>query len=246
MDIKQFPDLIIDKIKEYVFDRNYNNEEKKNFCLLSKKNYNIIKGEESSINNIKYNALLNKNYHEFKIYKNRKNKYIDLFSIKFGTYGLIYVHKINEEYINFNIEIIDSFLKDKRINNIIFKRFFILKHMEINFKGYKNNKSKYVYCNKSKEYKKVLEKILKFLDINIIIPNKISFNYYINFLENLDMINIFKLSFMNHKNYRFYNFDVLKFSVRQFPEGSMDIQRTQCPSACNNTDREPNELINKS
>lgn len=211
MDIKQFPDLIIDKIKDYVFDGNYNNEEKKKFCLLTKKNYNIIKGEENSINNIIYNALLNKTYYEFKIYKNKKNRYIDLFSIKFGTYGLIYVHKINKEYINFNTNIINSFLKDKRINNIIFKRFFILKHIKINFKGYKNNKNIDVYHNKSKKYKEALEKILKFLNINIIIPNKVSFNYYINFLENLDMINIFKLCFMNHKNYRFYNFDVLKF-----------------------------------
>lgn len=214
MNIENLPLLITEKIHNFTFNPiNNTKEENKNLCLVSKNSYNLIKQNDKNIDNIILNSKICKSYNDLK--NNIKNfNVIDLYKLKFGTCVIRYIYNINknkifltEKYIG---NIIKYILHDKKINNILFKKFFLICHFETNFKArYNIKKESFVFSNKSKYYQEKANKILDILKINKQIKIK-TINDYISFIENFSITELFYLCYV-HKSIRgYYNFEFLK------------------------------------
>lgn len=216
MNIENLPLLIIEKVYNFIFNPiNNTKEENKNLCLVSKNSYNLIKQNDKNIDNIMLNSKICKSYNDLK--HNIKNfNVIDLYKLKFGTCVIRYIYNIfrssdhiflTEKYIGSAIKYI---LHDKRINNILFKKFFLICHFEVNFKArYNIKKENFVFSNKSKYYQEKANRILDILKINKHIEIK-TINEYISFIENFSIKELFYLCYVHKSRQGYYNFEFLK------------------------------------
>jgi hypothetical protein len=215
MNIDNMHSLIIEKIYDIVFNaKNNTKDENKNLCLVSKTSYNLIKGNDKNINKIILNSKIQKSYN---LLKNniKRFKLIELYKLKFGTCVIWYIMNIFQDNIFLTDEcignnIVNNILHDKKINNILFKRFFIICHFNINFKAkYNKKKQNNVFPNKSKFYQEKINKIMDILQINKQIKVE-TIKDYILFLENLSTKELFYLCYVHRNKQGFYNFQFLK------------------------------------